>query len=297
MTWFLWKSGTGPEPRPKGRSSFKGGLPNRVVDTQGRQKCRQRSTRLRSRLPKGSAFHCFWPVRYQVFGMADRPGLYCGGIASGGRGLAAIGSDQSGPGYSGLHSGLFSDQSGVRYCPGVELAGPDPLARGCSDYGVMDAQGLRLAFSQIAVRNLLRVVDALPLLYMVGGLACLISSRAQRWEIWPPIPLWSGNRRLRNRDLDQLLATNTTPSMITLTWRRGYVTGPRRQRPVWPFGPWFAVTIWNQGPGLELFRDMAAFSGHGGISARAVEGISDEQYVRNVVGALFRSSGEKNPAE
>jgi len=45
---------------------------------------------------------------------------------------------------------------------------------------VMDAGGLRLQFSQIALRNLLRAVDILPGLYLAGGLACVLSSRAQR---------------------------------------------------------------------------------------------------------------------
>lgn len=45
---------------------------------------------------------------------------------------------------------------------------------------VVDAQGLKLEFHQIAIRNLLRVVDSLPLLYFVGGVAALISRDAQR---------------------------------------------------------------------------------------------------------------------
>lgn len=40
---------------------------------------------------------------------------------------------------------------------------------------VMDEQGLRLRFNQIAIRNLLRAVDTLPLLYLLGGLASLFS--------------------------------------------------------------------------------------------------------------------------
>src|SRR5438552_16657251 len=42
---------------------------------------------------------------------------------------------------------------------------------------VMDAQGLRLQFSQIVIRNLLRFVDMLPAFYLVGGIACLASRR------------------------------------------------------------------------------------------------------------------------
>ena len=45
---------------------------------------------------------------------------------------------------------------------------------------VVDAQGLRLKFSQVVIRNLLRFVDMLPVLYLVGGVACAVSRRAQR---------------------------------------------------------------------------------------------------------------------
>jgi uncharacterized RDD family membrane protein YckC len=45
---------------------------------------------------------------------------------------------------------------------------------------VVDAEGLKLAFHQVAIRNLLRLVDALPVLYMVGGTAALLSRDGQR---------------------------------------------------------------------------------------------------------------------
>jgi uncharacterized RDD family membrane protein YckC len=45
---------------------------------------------------------------------------------------------------------------------------------------VMDVQGLRLQFSQIAIRNLLRFVDSLPLVYVVGGITSSISKHYQR---------------------------------------------------------------------------------------------------------------------
>jgi uncharacterized RDD family membrane protein YckC len=45
---------------------------------------------------------------------------------------------------------------------------------------VVDAQGLKLEFQQIAIRNIMRLVDALPLLYLVGGAAALVSRDAQR---------------------------------------------------------------------------------------------------------------------
>src|SRR6188474_1404040 len=45
---------------------------------------------------------------------------------------------------------------------------------------VVDAQGLRLKFNQIVIRNLLRAVDMLPVFYLVGGTAFILNRRAQR---------------------------------------------------------------------------------------------------------------------
>ncbi|MES1261293.1 MAG: RDD family protein, partial [Acidobacteriota bacterium] len=45
---------------------------------------------------------------------------------------------------------------------------------------VVDAQGLRLEFSQALIRNLLRAVDSLPLFYLLGGMVCVLNPRLQR---------------------------------------------------------------------------------------------------------------------
>lgn len=45
---------------------------------------------------------------------------------------------------------------------------------------VMDRQGLHLHPSQVVMRNLLRVIDSLPLFYLVGGLASFFSPLYQR---------------------------------------------------------------------------------------------------------------------
>jgi uncharacterized RDD family membrane protein YckC len=45
---------------------------------------------------------------------------------------------------------------------------------------VMDARGMKLHVSQIFIRNVLRAVDTLPLLYMVGGIACAVNRYSQR---------------------------------------------------------------------------------------------------------------------
>ena len=45
---------------------------------------------------------------------------------------------------------------------------------------VVDAQGLRVQFSQIAIRNLLRAADLLPAFYLLGGVVAWLSPRTQR---------------------------------------------------------------------------------------------------------------------
>jgi len=45
---------------------------------------------------------------------------------------------------------------------------------------VMDSNGFHLQLSQVVIRNLLRVIDSLPLFYLVGGAASFFSPLSQR---------------------------------------------------------------------------------------------------------------------
>ena len=45
---------------------------------------------------------------------------------------------------------------------------------------VLDASGQKLQFSQIAIRNLMRFLDALPVLYLAGGASMILTRRYQR---------------------------------------------------------------------------------------------------------------------
>ena len=71
---------------------------------------------------------------------------------------------------------------------------------------VMDVQGLRLQLSQIVIRNLLRFVDSLPLFYLVGGVVCLVSPKAQRLGDLAANTLVIRNPKIPEPDLEQLLA-------------------------------------------------------------------------------------------
>ena len=69
---------------------------------------------------------------------------------------------------------------------------------------VMDEQGLRLQFSQVVIRNLMRAVDSLPGLYLIGGLICLFSKRAQRLGDFVANTIVVRNPRILEPDMGQL---------------------------------------------------------------------------------------------
>ncbi len=155
---------------------------------------------------------------------------------------------------------------------------------------VMDARGMNLQFSQIVIRNLLRCVDSLPLFYMTGGLACLISRRGQRLGDIAANTIVVRHPRVSEPDLDQLLEE------IKFNSFREYphLEARLRQR-VSPDEAGLALRALMRRDELdplarvELFQEMAEhFKKTVEFPLEAVEGISDEQYIRNVVEAIFR---------
>jgi uncharacterized RDD family membrane protein YckC len=156
---------------------------------------------------------------------------------------------------------------------------------------VVDAQGLHLHFSQIVIRNLLRAVDMLPGPYLVGGLACLLSRRAQRLGDIAANTLVVRNPKLAEPDLDQLLAGkyNSLRDSPHLAARLRQRVSPQEASVAMQsilrrdqLDPQARVELFAQI--AEHFRSKAEFP------PEAVEGITDEQYVRNVVDLLYRTS-------
>ena len=70
----------------------------------------------------------------------------------------------------------------------------------------MDVHGLRLQFSQIMIRNLMRFVDSLPGLYALGGVGCLLSKRAQRLGDVAANTIVVRNPKIAHPDLKQLVS-------------------------------------------------------------------------------------------
>jgi uncharacterized RDD family membrane protein YckC len=155
---------------------------------------------------------------------------------------------------------------------------------------VGDVNGLHLQLSQIVIRNLLRFVDSLPILYLVGGLTCLVSRRSQRLGdiVANTIVVW--NPRLEQPDLDQLLEGKYN------SFRRYPHLEARLRQRVSPAEARIALQALIRRDELEppsriaFFESLAEhFKSIVKFPAEAADGISDEQYVRNVVASLYRT--------
>lgn len=162
---------------------------------------------------------------------------------------------------------------------------------------VMDAEGLSLRFGQIALRNLLRSVDMLPACYLVGGVSCLATRRSQRLGDVAANTIVVRTPRIAEPDLEQILAGKYNSFLD-----QPHLAGRLRQKAS-PREAYVALEALLRREDLSpearvgLFRDIAArFRGLVEFPPAATFGLTDEQYVRNVVDILFRSHSPKGGA-
>lgn len=155
---------------------------------------------------------------------------------------------------------------------------------------VLDEHGFRLQPSQIIVRNLLRFVDALPLFYLVGGVVCLASRHVQRLGDVAAGTIVARTPSSSLPDLDQIAfgKFNSFREYPHLVGRLRQRVTPREA--ALALGALLRRETLDPGARVALFREMAAFFRvMVPFPAIATEGISDEQYVRDVVDVLYRS--------
>lgn len=153
---------------------------------------------------------------------------------------------------------------------------------------VIDVYGLRLQPSQIVLRNLLRLIDALPLFYLVGGIAALFSRKGQRLGDLAANTVVAHERSWEAPDLEQIAPARYNS---LLTWPN---LTRRLRSLVSPEAVGLAVRAVAQRDGydpharLELFADLAAyFRSLVRFPETALEGLTDEQFVRSVLRVIF----------
>lgn len=155
---------------------------------------------------------------------------------------------------------------------------------------IVDAQGLKLRFSQVVIRNLLRSVDTLPLFYMVGGLACLLSPKAQRLGDLVANTVVIRHEEPKEPDLEQLLAGkfNSLRAYAHLCARLRQRVTPAQAAVV--LQALLRRESLDPNERVELFADIAGrFRSMVVFPEEAVDGLSDEQYLRNVVDVLYNN--------
>ncbi|MDP8981025.1 MAG: RDD family protein [Acidobacteriota bacterium] len=153
---------------------------------------------------------------------------------------------------------------------------------------VMDEQGLRLEFSQVAVRNLLRFVDYLPALYLVGGAACVLTARSQRLGDLAANTIVARTDSRAQPDLAQLLAGsyNSLLEYPHLTARLRHRASPRAAAVA--LDALLRRNEFRPEARLDLFAELAVyFRGLVEFPPEATEQLSDEQYVRDAVEILY----------
>lgn len=163
---------------------------------------------------------------------------------------------------------------------------------------VIDAEGMRLQFNQIVTRNLLRFVDALPALYFVGGLSCILTRHCQRLGDIAANTVVVRYPRVTEPDVEQLVAGKFN-SLRTYP----HLAARLRQR-VAPGEAAIALQALlrrNQFDPLariELFSELAThFHAKVQFPPEATDGITDEQFLRNVVDVIYRSRPQSAAAK
>lgn len=155
---------------------------------------------------------------------------------------------------------------------------------------VIDERGLSLGFKQVVIRNLFRMLDSLPsTFYLIGGLACLFTHRCQRIG-----DIAAGTLVVRE-------VSSAPPSLdqLSLSGDNSFGTVPHvearlRQRTT-PAEARIAFDAIVRRDELDPESRLKIFSNLADHFRETVEfpeeitiGLSDEQYVRNVVDSLFR---------
>ena len=158
---------------------------------------------------------------------------------------------------------------------------------------VMDARGLRLDLRQVVIRNLLRAVDSLPALYLVGGAACFFTTRAQRLGDLAADTVVVRTERPAAPDLAQIAAGKYN------TLRDHPVLAARLRQRVPPAEAGIALqsllrrNALDPDARLEIFARLAGrFRAAGPLPEELTLDLTDEQIVRNVVDVLFQTGGK-----
>lgn len=172
------------------------------------------------------------------------------------------------------------------------LFGGQTLGKRIVGIRVMDERGLRLLPGQVIVRNLLRVVDMFPVFYAVGGVFALFSKRCQRLGDLAAGTVVVRTVKVIPPDVESVLGGKYN------SFRQHPHLEARLRQKTLPEEAQLALAALVRRDELEteaaikLFGEMAQrFREKVKFPEETEHGLTDEQYVRNVVDTLYRKAG------
>lgn len=153
---------------------------------------------------------------------------------------------------------------------------------------VADANGLRLTFSQVLIRNLLKSLDSIPLFYLVGGIVMVSNRRLQRLG-----DLAAGTIVLRTREAPAPQLPGGAGTRIN-SLKSFRTLGARLRQKVSPAMARLLLEALKRRDHLDPQARLALFAEMAGslramvtFPEEATEHLTEEQYLWNVVEILY----------
>lgn len=154
---------------------------------------------------------------------------------------------------------------------------------------VVDADGLKLRPAQVIIRNLLRTVDCLPALYMVGGLSSVLSPYCQRL----------GDIAARTYVVRDRHARELNLSMLQQDKYNSFRSSPyaaAKARAALPpevadllFKALLRRESLNPDCRAQIYSEIVQYLKEKvKFPQEVTDGLSDERYIRNIADILFR---------
>ncbi|MGI8605069.1 MAG: RDD family protein [Verrucomicrobiales bacterium] len=154
---------------------------------------------------------------------------------------------------------------------------------------VMDERGLGLSLAQVVVRNILRAVDSLPLFYVVGGAAMVLTRHCQRLGDLAAGTVVVRTPTFREPRIEGLLAgqyNSFHDHPLTEAQLRQRASPAEAQLVLSALLRRDELTPENR---LKVFRELAShFRALAVFPPAVTTPLGDEQYLRNVADSLFR---------
>ena len=153
---------------------------------------------------------------------------------------------------------------------------------------VVDIHGVQLQFSQVFIRNVFRILDMLPFLYLVGGICCMFSGRYQRLGDYVAQTVVIRTPEIFEPELSNIISDkyNSLKDYPHLVTRLRNSVSPEEAEVI--FNALIRRNLLTPSARRKLYGELAGLLNEKAPFPREVmDSLSDERYLRNAVELLF----------